>query len=563
MGDKAMDLQTRQVGALPIINHFIKKLELGPLLERYLYRPGRQPAVPHGKVILAVLRNFLIDREPLYGLGDWARQMEPSLLEVGPRQLHDDRAGNGFDRLFASNRRALTFELVGNAVEAFELEREQLHMDTTTATLCGAYATANGQLKDGKPTLVITWGKNKDHRPDLKQLLVELTVTADGMVPVFFDAHDGNTTDDQLHRRTWDLLHQIVGHPRFLYVADSKLCVRETMSHIDGQQGRFVTVLPQTRAEDKKFKDFVQNHDIEWGESVWKRTNTRGQDKPPDIYRAYIPSVGTAEGYRLVWYHSSDKERHDRCRREDLLHKTELDLEALDERLQSRRTRLRTELAVRKEIDKILSARQSAKWMEVEVHGEKEEVYKQETAGRPGPDTRYVRTEKKRFRITWKQKTAQVQYDENIDGIFPLVSNDHSLSPQQILLAYKQQPRLEKRFEQYKTVFGVMAVLLKSPSRIEAFLHVFFWLMLIQALIERQLRKAMKAQNITGLPLYPEDRRCEAPTVERIFRVFDRVQVSRLFQRGKLIQVFQPELSDLQKQVLALLGVPLSAYRFA
>lgn len=563
MSQGTMDLQTRYVGALPIINHFLRRLELGPLLERYLYRPGRQPAVSHGKVLIAVLRNFLVDREPLYGLGQWIEQVEPSLLEVGPGRFHDDRAGSGLDRLFASNRRALTLELVGNAVEKFGLDLEQLHMDTTTVTFCGAYVGANGQPKRGKPTLVITWGNNKDHRPDLKQLLVELTVTADGMVPVFFAAHDGNTTDDQLHRRTWDFLHQIVGHPHFLYVGDAKLCVRETMAYIDGQQGRFVTVLPQIRAEDKKFKDFVQNHDMEWGEPVWKRTNTRGESKLPDIYRAYIPKVGMSEGYKLVWYHSSDKERHDRRRREDLLHKTQLDLEALDERLQKKRTRLRSEAAVQREINKILSVRQSAKWIEVTVRTEKQEAYKQETPGRPGPNTRYVRSEKKRFRIAWKQKTAQIQYDENIDGIFPLVSNDHDLSAQQILLAYKQQPRLEKRFEQYKTVFGVMAVLLKSPSRIEAFLHVFFWLMLIQALIERQLRKAMKAQKITWLPLYPEERRCEAPTVDRIFQLFDRVQVSRLFKRGKLIQVFQPELSELQKQVLELLGVPRSAYRFA
>jgi hypothetical protein len=31
----------------------------------------------------------------------------------------------------------------------------------------------------------ITWGHNKDHRPDLKQLLFTLTVSSDGAVPVY------------------------------------------------------------------------------------------------------------------------------------------------------------------------------------------------------------------------------------------------------------------------------------------------------------------------------------------------------------------------------------------
>ena len=64
--------------------------------------------------------------------------------------------------------------------------------------------------------LPVAWGHNKDHRPDLKQLLYTLTVSHDGNVPVYFTSHSGNVADDTTHVATWDLLCQLVGGPDFL-----------------------------------------------------------------------------------------------------------------------------------------------------------------------------------------------------------------------------------------------------------------------------------------------------------------------------------------------------------
>ena len=46
---------------------------------------------------------------------------------------------------------------------------------------------------------LIAFGHNKDHRPDLKQLVYSLAVTADGAVPVHYKTYDGNTSDDKTH----------------------------------------------------------------------------------------------------------------------------------------------------------------------------------------------------------------------------------------------------------------------------------------------------------------------------------------------------------------------------
>jgi len=99
----------------------------------------------------------------------------------------------------------------------------------------------------------------KDHRPDLKQLVLVLTVTADGAVPLTHRLAAGNTNDDRTHIDTWDELRALTGGAGFLYVADSKLCTREQMSHIDREGGRFVTVLPRTRREDGQLRDWMSS----------------------------------------------------------------------------------------------------------------------------------------------------------------------------------------------------------------------------------------------------------------------------------------------------------------
>ena len=91
--------------------------------------------------------------------------------------------------------------------------------------------------------------------------------------------------------------------------------------------------------------------------------------------------------------------------------------------------------------------------------------------------------------------------------MFPLVSNEPTMTDDELLLAYKHQPAIERRFEQLKTDFVVAPVYLKEASRIQALLCVYFVALLVESLLERELRRAMEREGIEGLPLYPEGRR--------------------------------------------------------
>ncbi|MGH3222082.1 MAG: hypothetical protein ACRDPY_25865 [Streptosporangiaceae bacterium] len=103
-------------------------------------------------------------------------------------------------------------------------------------------------------------------------------------------------------------------------------------------------------------------------------------------------------------------------------------------------------------------------------------------------------------------------------------------------------------------------VYLETPHRIEALLLCHFFAMLAEALIEREIRTSMTSEGLTGIPLYPELRNCPAPSSPRILEIFAGVQRHHLMSQGQVVQVFDPELSSLQRQVIDLLHVPATVY---
>jgi transposase len=559
-----LDLAFGSVGALPVVNHFLDRLRLETFLSAFLPPADRRRKLDPARALGVLVRNLLLSREPLYGVGAWAARFEPSLLGLSPEEvghLNDDGVGRALDDLFDADRPSLLLAVVARAVREFGLRLDRFHNDSTTVTFHGEYRTATGRQVRGKRTLRITFGHNKDHRPDLKQLLWSLTVSADGAVPVNFQALDGNTTDDRTHESTWDVLCIISGRTDFLYVADSKLCTRSNMAHIAERGGRFLTVLPATRREEKRFRDWIQDHEVPWKE-VLRRRSPWDENKPEDVFRGYEDPAGSSEGYRIVWYHSTEKQKRDRREREEKMDRAVRELQSLKDRLASRRTKLRQRTKVDGAIEGILEKSGATPWIQVHVARTEEEKFRQKTRGRPGPDTAYRRTVRVRFDITWEQNEPALAYERKTDGIFPLITNDRNLSWLNILKAYKLgQPRVEQRHHHLKGAHEVAPQFLKSPARIEAFLCAFFFALLVNALIERQARQAMKRRGLQSLPLYPEGRKCKRPTTEHILRIFDGLMVHRV--NGKRVgrHVWAPELGWLQKRMLGLLGIPPKAYR--
>ena len=220
----SLELESRTIGALPIINEFLRRLGIEALLDEYVPSRSNQK-LSHARTILALVRNVVVSRNPLYKIPEWADSFVRSLVGLDNQPasaLNDDRIGRSLDALFDADRASLLTRLVLSTVQQFDVDLSQLHNDSTTVTVSGEYRMSRSH-RYGKPSPALAHGHNKDHRDDLKQLLFTLSVSRDGAVPIHYNGYDGNTPDDKTHIQTWEALRRLTGNSDFVYVADSKL----------------------------------------------------------------------------------------------------------------------------------------------------------------------------------------------------------------------------------------------------------------------------------------------------------------------------------------------------
>lgn len=534
-----MSIKPIRMGALPILRHFEKMIGVRDIFEKHVPTNARDKIAVH-QTLQILMYNVALERYPLYKIGPWATERNLVDLERVD-SCTDDRVGRALDRLFYADRAAILTDVVLRTLAVFSLNTDRIHNDSTTVTLTGDYRNYKN-TRAAKPKR----GHNKDHRPDLKQLLYSLSVTGDGAVPLYFKVWDGNSTDVETHIQNWMSLRTLLNRADFLYVADSKLCTRTNMDFIRSKGGFFITVLPQTRSENKQFRDWLTHKKPQWQEAMRMR-NFRRTCAPTNVYWVFESPIPSAEGYRIIWVKSSQKQKIDALKRTTALEKTANYFTDLSCRRFTNRDKLKHT------IDKILKDRGSKAYFTYTIEEHTHEIVRQARKGRPSPGTKYIRKEKVYYSFTWDYNHEAIGYSANYDGLFPLITN-RTDEAKDILKFYKFQPRLEKRHEQFKTVYKVAPVFIKNPERIEGLLFIYFLVLLITALIERYIRQSMSRKKIVSIPIYPEQRECKKPTADKVLELFREVRLNTIITDNTK-HVIADELSDIQKTVLSLLDI--------
>jgi transposase len=514
---------------------------------------ARQGVLDHARTLTVLIHNLLVSPGPLYRIAEWAAPLEPHVLGLTPVQksaLNDDRVARALDALVSERGRGIWFRLALRVIKQFEIATDRMHFDTTTVTFHGKYERS---VEDPK----ITHGHNKDHRPDLKQLLFGLTVSSDGAVPLHHQVHSGNKSDDSVHQGNLEDLRRILGRDDFTYVADSKLCTADNLKHLVSYGGTFVTVMPRTWGEDKRFRNTLREGKIRWKE-ILRIPNRRRKDDPPDIFSTCVGLAQTESGYRLIWIRSSQKARDDRLYREAQLERAEAELGELT--LKLNRRRLRSGPAIRRAVKEVLKRLGVRDFLEVKLKERTQLIPRRLKRGRPRA-TDPVRMVKRR---TWtlgiRRDSQALAREKRTDGVFPLITNLKTRSKREVLLMYKYQPYVEKRFSGLKTDLEIAPVYLKTPLRAAALVHAYFFALVAGSLIERELRQAMTRERIEAMPLLPEGRMTKTPTCPRILETFNGVAWHK-FTRGDEVIAFPVQLTALQKEVIRLLGVPPQSYK--
>ena len=121
-------------------------------------------------------------------------------------------------------------------------------------------------------------------------------------------------------------------------------------------------------------------------------------------------------------------------------------------------------------------------------------------------------------------------------------------------------PRIIPEESQFKSMHRAAPLLFKKIRRVEANMFAFFIALLLQALLERELRKNLDERNAPPLKLYPEDRDAPHPTSSQLFKTFERLSTYAITDQGQTCEEYRDELNETHRAVLALLDMEESAF---
>src|SRR3954464_71360 len=228
--------RTQIVGALPVITHYLERIDLAATIDHLVPWEGD---VPLGTLVEVLITNRLLQPKALFRVGQWAQAAAlTDYYGLTAEQLNDDRLGRALERL-AAHAPDIQAALVLKAIEHFELDVTQIHYDLTTVELYGAY---EAKPVEGQPAPAPrpAYGRTKSGRRHVKQVQLGLDVTGDGGVPVGHLPLDGNAAEVTSHLENLKLLARTLPKGKLLYIADTKLDAPKNLLTIAARKGQFL-----------------------------------------------------------------------------------------------------------------------------------------------------------------------------------------------------------------------------------------------------------------------------------------------------------------------------------
>ena len=545
-----IEAQYKQVDVLPMVKHYMDSLDLYNLFKKYVPSPTSCLA-EHAESLCIITANIICDNKPLYKVQEWLAKYADGLTNqsVNADKFNDDRLGRSLSALFKADRHSLMTEVSCNAIKLHKLLTDEIHNDSTSVTFIGKYANPDPDA------VQLKHGHNKDFRPDCKQIVFGLNITADGHVPLSYKAYNGNRDDDTTHIPNWNELRSLIQKEDFIYIADCKLCSSKNLAYIDENNGYFITIIPKFHKESKSFMDYIKTNDVEW-EDAFEIRHSR-KKKEINKFRTYEAGK-TTKGYRIIWVHSSSKEQEDKKRRLKKIDKAQKALEELIPKLNA--YHLKTQKQITKAVNNI--CKQAEGLIDVKITKGRKQICKRipSTRRRPG-DPIYENKWSFNYGIEWKINEQAAIGESKTDGLFPLITNNNLLDAAEVLRMYKRQSYLEKRMYTKKSILDIAPVFLKKERRIEAVLLLYFFALMIVSLIERNIRLNMAKEKIEKLPILPQKMNTKKPTWNNIRYFCRNIHLSVIIKNKVPIQADVQGFSQLHKKVCELVEVPCSAYK--
>lgn len=515
------NINIKNLDHLGIVAGLIDKIELVDVINNIV---GIAPdeKITTGEVVKAMLLNGLgFFTSPLYLFTEFFSGKAIKHLmgkSIEAEWLNDDKLGRTLDKLYQSSLSRIFLEISRQAAQIYQLEQKTIHLDSTSISLSGEYKRISLEESGEYQPIAITHGYSKDHRPDLKQFLINLITTSDGDVPLFIKIGSGNESDKKTFAQIIkDYKNQIDWST--IVVADSALYSSNNIKELSGI--KWITRVPSTIREAKCL--------LQKEEESRQLFPIIPEYKGQEIFSNY-------GGIEQRWLLVSSRQRK------------KADLDKLEEKILKEHQKTRQKLIKlnRENYESQSQANRQIKEIEKEFKYHKITVeFQPVTTGGWLVNAKIVRNEN------------SIQKARNQAGIFILATNEldeTKISTESILTEYKKQQGIERGFAFLKDpLFFADSLYLKNPERIAAMGMLMALCLMVYKLGERALRMALADSeailaNQLGKPT-------KTPTLRWIFQQFQGLHVVE--SQG---QVQLTNLTNSRREILRFLPKPCQEY---
>jgi transposase len=517
---------------LGLVTSVIKDLGLIDMIDARLV-PDEQEAITPGEAMAGMILNGLgFANRPLSLTPQFFANKPLDLLfreGVRAEMFNRFKLGRTLDEVYAYGCDLLFSELALAVCTQEGLDQRFNHLDTTSFSLSGDYIPDSDEQ-----AITITHGYSKDHRPDLKQAVLELMVSQDGGIPLVSKSWDGNASDTHIFQQRAETLlatFQDSPTPRYL-VADSKLYTEDNAITLN--KLGFITRIPGTL----KLVSQVITQALKW--DTWQRLDELTRYQCLELCHYGMAQRWLVVSSQAALERAAASANKAQKRESEFLQKQLLHLQAkrfeTPEAAQAALMVLATSWRYHQvdTVSLIEHKHYACKGRPSPISPIKSIDWQMHAQGRPDPERLESR----------KQQDACFVIGTNIDA--------SQLSDPEVIQAYKAQAHAEGGFRFLKDpLFFVSSLFVKKPCRLQGLLMVMTLALLVYSVTQRRLRGQLARQHAT-LP-NQINQPTERPTLRWVFQLLEGIHRVCITVQGKVHDLIERP-NEVQIKILRLFG---------
>lgn len=542
-------VKTFRAGTTNLVAALSEEIEFEQIVNRSVTWDPQQCVLSPGTLAKALIINILDDRRALWRVDEYFEHRDTEALlgkGVIAAQLNDDALGRMLDRVAAAGPKELFMQVVLSAIKTHHLDLTQVHTDTTSWSVSGAYKGA-GRLN-------VTYGHSKDRAPDLKQILFGLGVNRDG-VPIMGQVMGGNTSDKTWNQEAIAELKKLLSPEQLreiIYVADSAMVTQTNLSLLAKQNMQFISRLPAN------FGLLAELKQVAWEQDTWTPIGTLAQKEKGAAQYKVQEFIRELYGrtYRFIVVHSTHLDARKQKTLERQLKREHADLEKAVDALQEKTYECKA--------DAEGGAREFVEANQGKFHPVQTTIQEvkqtKRRRGRPRKDEEPQVQTYYRIKVQiLKPEDAHLAEWLARASTFVLISNldGQTYTPKDVLREYKEQTAVETRFRFLKDPFFADQLYLKNKERLEALAYLLLIAVLIATLLERRVRLALALQKAELV--VPGGVKRARPTIQGLLDMFEAVLVLAE-QTPEELERYLPALPPQVRSALHLAGFSEAIY---